>query len=118
MRSCLTPYFTFSRQSDIFDGSEKKRAKADFEEEELGDREDSAERIDLTAIQSEGLIEQRTEVDDELDILEAYVHPLDFKTQRKKAKLLQEIEDEKIRMKAKFLTRYARQESDPFKIWS
>ena len=62
--------------------------------------------------------EQRTEVDDQLDILEAYVDPFDFKTQRKKAKLIREIELEKVKIKAKFLTRYARQESDPFKIWS
>lgn len=72
----------------------------------------------MTVRQSEDMQEQRTEVDDELDILEAYVHPFDFQTQRKKAKLVREIELEKTRMKAKYLTRYARQESDPFRIWS
>ena len=101
-------------QSVIFDGSEKRKTLQAQEEDEVPGRE----AIDLTARQTEDAQEQRTEVDDELDILEAYVDPLDFKTQRKKAKLCREIELEKVKMQAKFLTRYARQDSDPFKIWS
>ena len=102
------------RRSDIFDGSEKKRAKDDVEEEQT----QGFEAIDLTQTQSDQRQELRTEVDDELDILEAYVDPLDFKTRRKKAKLLREIELEKVKMKSKYLTRFARQEHDPLKIWS
>ena len=38
------------------------------------------EAIDLTATQAEAMQDRRTEADDELDILEAYVDPLDFQT--------------------------------------
>jgi len=50
--------------------------------------------------------------------LDAYIDPFDLATQKKKMKLQQEIEDEKIKIKCKYLFRYGRNESDPFKLWS
>jgi hypothetical protein len=75
-------------------------------------------QIDLTILQDEAQQEQYTEVDDELDILETYIDPFDVKAQVKKAKLMEEIESEKQKIKCKFLFKYGRQESDPFKLWS
>jgi len=40
-------------------------------------------------------MEQYTEIDDELDILEAYIDPFDTKAQLKKYRLMEEIESEK-----------------------
>ena len=62
--------------------------------------------------------DQGSAIDNELDILEAYIDPFDLKTQRKKAKLLEEIESEKQKLKCKYLFKYGRVESDPFKLWS
>ena len=56
--------------------------------------------------------------ENELDILDAYVDPLDVAGQKKKAELRQELMEEKMKIKCKFLFKYARQESDPFKLWS
>lgn len=58
------------------------------------------------------------QVDDELDILEANIDPADIKSLVKRAKLEEEIEMEKRKMKAKFVMKFALQESDPLKIWS
>ena len=62
--------------------------------------------------------DQGSAIDNELDILEAYIDPFDLKTQRKKARLLEEIESEKQKLKCKYLFKYGRVESDPFKLWS
>lgn len=69
-------------------------------------------------MQNETTMEQYTEIDDELDILEAYIDPLDTKAQLKKYRLTEEIESEKQKIKCKFLFKYGRQESDPFRLWS
>ena len=119
-------------QSEIFDGSEKKKKGKmiysmddnleDTEDAEEGSKSqkeaDQVEKVDLTSLQEESRMEQRTEVDDEIDILEAHVHPLDFDTMRKKKDLIGEIHREKVRIKCKFLMKYAKQDHDPFRIWS
>ena len=69
-------------------------------------------------IQEEQQSEQFTEIDNDLDILEANIDPFDVESLRRKEKILAEIEDEKIMIKAKYLFRYGRQENDPFKLWS
>ena len=56
------------------------------------------------------------EVEDELDLLEANIDPRDVKSLRKQAMLRAEIEQEKIRLKCKFLYRYGLREDDPFKL--
>jgi hypothetical protein len=53
-----------------------------------------------------------------MEILDAYIDPLDVKAQLKKSRLIEEIESEKQKIKCKFLFKYGRQESDPFKLWS
>ena len=53
-----------------------------------------------------------------MDILETYIDPFDVRAQEKKARLIEEIESEKQKIKCKFLFKYGRQESDPFKLWS
>ena len=50
--------------------------------------------------------------------MEAYIDPLDTKGQYKKYILTEEIESEKQKIKCKYLFKYGRQESDPFKLWS
>ena len=66
----------------------------------------------------EGQEDQNAEIEDELDILDAYIDPLDGKNIEKKAKLLYELDQEKKKIRCKFLFKYARQDSDPFKLWS
>jgi len=102
-------------QSVIFDGSEKKSASKDASKEETID---SKNQIDLTKMQDTSKMELLSEIDDELDILEAYIDPLDRKGQELKYRLTEEIEHEKQKIKCKFLFKYGRQESDPFKLWS
>ena len=100
-------------QSAIFDGSEKKQThKVETTIKNLDNQ------IDLTLLQEEKREDQYTEIDDELDILEAYIDPFDVKAQLKKARLIDEIDSEKQKIKCKFLFKYGRQESDPFKLWS
>ena len=101
-------------QSSIFDGSEKKQTH----QAESVTPKNLANQIDLTILQEESQQEQYTEVDEELDILETYIDPFDVKAQEKKARLIEEIESEKQKIKCKFLFKYGRQESDPFKLWS
>lgn len=101
-------------QSAIFDGSEQKRTQV-LEKVEVKNKED---QIDLTLQQEETQKEQYTEVEDEMEILDAYIDPLDVKAQLKKSRLIEEIESEKQKIKCKFLFKYGRQESDPFKLWS
>jgi hypothetical protein len=48
--------------------------------------------------------------------LEAKVDPKDIKTQEKVQRLEEEIEYEKIKIKCKFVFKYAFQASDPLKI--
>jgi hypothetical protein len=103
------------RSSSIFDGSEKVRRTTQEEESVARDLND---QIDLTVMQDKNAEDNFTEIDNELDILEAHVDPLDVKTLRKKYKLQSEIEIEKTKMKCKFLFKYGRQEHDPFKLWS
>jgi len=62
--------------------------------------------------------EQLQQIDDELDILEAYIDPYDLKTQMKKYRLKEEIDNEKMKIKCKYLFKYGRAENDPFKLWS
>lgn len=100
-------------QSSIFDGSEKKQSTQQVESHTPKNLDN---QIDLTILQDEAQQEQYTEVDDELDILETYIDPFDVKAQVKKAKLMEEIESEKQKIKCKFLFKYGRQESDPFKL--
>lgn len=82
------------------------------------EKKTSEDQVDLTILQEEAQKEQYTEVDDELDILEAYIDPFDVQAQLKKGRLMDEIESEKQKIKCKFLFKYGRQESDPFRIWS
>ena len=72
-------------QSVIFDGSEKKKTKLerDAEEEDKADQVQS--QIDLTASQEKAMQESMTEIDNEMDILEANIDPFDMVSQRKKS---------------------------------
>ena len=56
--------------------------------------------------------------EDEFDLLDATIDPEDVESMMKRDKLKNDIEEEKVKMKIKFLRRYALQESDPFKLWS
>ena len=98
--------------SSIFDGSEKKGHQAEKKDKDLSNQ------IDLTEMAESRENELLQSIDDELDILEAYIDPFDLKTQLKKHKLKEEIKHEKAKIKCKYLFKYGRQESDPFKLWS
>jgi len=69
---------------------------------------DITDQIDLTVMQDQNEADNFTEVDNELDILEANIDPFDVKTLRKKFKLQKEIEVEKTKMKCKFLFKFGR----------
>jgi hypothetical protein len=69
-------------------------------------------------MQDSSAMEQISEIDDEMDILDAYIDPLDRRGQELKYRLTEEIESEKQKIKCKFLFKYGRQESDPFRLWS
>ena len=56
--------------------------------------------------------------EDEFDLLEATIDPEDVESLAKRARLKADIEQEKVKMKMKYLRKYALQESDPFKLWS
>lgn len=99
--------------SVIFDGSEKRsHIKEQSETQNLDNQ------IDLTKMQDSSAMEQISEIDDEMDILDAYIDPLDRRGQELKYRLTEEIESEKQKIKCKFLFKYGRQESDPFRLWS
>mmetsp|Transcript_33423 Transcript_33423/g.51307 ORF Transcript_33423/g.51307 Transcript_33423/m.51307 type:complete len:113 (+) Transcript_33423:1114-1452(+) len=100
------------QQSQIFDGSEKKGAQEETEEKEVSD-----EAVDLTAQQVAKQRSQGSIIDDEMDILDAYISPLDNAMWLKRQKLKTEIEDEKIRIKCKYLFKHGLREGDPFKIF-
>lgn len=100
-------------KSRIFDGSEKKQVSKVPERQK-----DLENQIDLTSIQEEQQTEQITEIDDDLDILDANIDPFDLKSQKRKMRIMNEIDDEKIAIKAKFLFNYGRNEGDPFRLWS
>ena len=116
----------------IFDGSEKKltaREKQLMEEKmarEAEEREYQQELlreldidVDIAALKEEQKQEKMVEDDyTELDILDEYVHPLDLEKKMQKQKLQEEINEEKMSIKVKYLFKYGRQESDPFKLWS
>lgn len=103
------------KQSKIFDGSEKKGARPQQEKAVETEIED---QIDLTAQQEEAQTELITEIDNDLDLLEATIDPMDVKSARRKARILEEIEHEKTSIKVKYLFRYGRSENDPFRLWS
>lgn len=63
-------------------------------------------------------MEQQNTIEEDFEILNTYIDPTDVKALDKKTALLNEIESEKTLMKAKYIYRYALQESDPFKLWS
>ena len=69
-------------------------------------------------MQDNTAMEQLSEIDDEMDILDAYIDPLDRRGQELKYRLNEEIESEKQKIKCKFLFKFGRQESDPFRLWS
>lgn len=56
--------------------------------------------------------------EDEFDLLDATIDPDDVESLARRNKLQGDIEQEKVKMKIKFLRKYALQESDPFKLWS
>ena len=94
---------------------QKQEAKADEDGEgETG----GLERIDLT--QSQMAAEQEGKGDanqvDDFDLLEAKIDPKDIRTMRKVAQLQDEIDNEKIKIKVKFLFKYSFQTNDPLKI--
>lgn len=97
--------------SVIFDGSEKRSSKQ-------SSTQDTSNQIDLTKMQDNTAMEQLSEIDDEMDILDAYIDPLDRRGQELKYRLNEEIESEKQKIKCKFLFKFGRQESDPFRLWS
>lgn len=71
------------QSSSIFDGSEKVRQGVDEEDS----RQEGRDQIDLTVMQDRNAEDGFTAFDNELDILEAHVDPLDVRTLRKKYKL-------------------------------
>jgi hypothetical protein len=91
------------------------RRSAIFQEEKNEQEDGHDGRIDLTKEQitkddsAENLI-------DDFDLLEAKLDPRDLASQVRKARLEQEIEDEKLVIKAKFLWKAAFAEDDPLKI--
>jgi len=116
----------------IFDGSEKKltvREKAALEERLAREKEERDYQqellreldidVDISKVQEEQKLERKIQEDyNELDILDEYIHPLDLKGRNLKKKLREEIDEEKMSIKVKYLFRYGRQEDDPFKLWS
>jgi hypothetical protein len=51
-----------------------------------------------------------------LDLLERYIDPRDTKNLVRRAHLEEEISNEKIKIRAKYLFRYALSEEDPFHV--
>jgi len=74
--------------------------------------------IDLTVAQNKLEQEKGNNLQDDMELLDRYVHPLDVEGQRKKAALIEELEHEKARIKIRYLLKYGLQETDPFKAWS
>jgi hypothetical protein len=58
------------------------------------------------------------EVDSEFDFLEANLHPFDLEARAIKGRILAEIDEEKMKIKIKYLDKYGRNENDPFRLWS
>ena len=100
-------------QSQIFDGSERKLTGKGNEREK-----DLLNQVDLTVAQQASMEEQITEVDQDLDILEAEIDAKNVDALARKIKIHEELDHEKLRIKTKYLKQYALQESDPFKLWS
>ena len=67
--------------SSIFDGSERK---LNMQAEATKTPKDLENQIDLTQMQETKEQELLRDIDDELDILDAYIDPFDLKTQNKK----------------------------------
>jgi hypothetical protein len=63
-------------------------------------------------------LDQYSEIDTVFDILDAKIDPYDMVNQKKKANLMEEIDHEKRMLRCKYLFKYGRVESDPFKLWS
>ena len=108
------------KQSEIFNQQEaqQKQEAADEDEDAEGGETAAMERIDLT--QSQMAAEQEGKGDanqvDDFDLLEAKIDPKDIRTMKKVAQLQDEIENEKIQIKVKFLFKYSFQTNDPLKI--
>ena len=103
------------QQSQIFDGSEKK---VESYSEKMEDKEVNENLMDLTVLQEKNQQAQFTSVDDDLDILDSYISPLNRDLFTKKMKLKQEIADEKIKIRCKYLFKHGLKEDDPFKLFS
>lgn len=107
------------KQSEIFNQQEALKQQEAAAEDEEGETTSAVDRIDLTqtqmAAEQEGKGGDSNQIDD-FDLLEAKIDPKDIRTSEKVAKLQDEIEYEKIKIKVKFIFKYSMQTNDPLKI--